>query len=79
MRIYLTTSLLYKNVIEKIKIKSIGNLNAEENVVHAKRVTDFITGCLPVEPSRVLIHFENLQRHEVAKNGISIQAMLEGK
>jgi hypothetical protein len=64
-----------------IQVKAIGHLSAEENVVHAKRITDFLTGHFAeqkLEPGRVLIHFQNLERYEVAKNGTTVQILLGG-
>lgn len=65
-----------------LNIKAIGHLNAQENVVHAKLITDFLTAQFPngvIEPSHVLIHFQNLEKHEVAKNGTTVEMLLAGK
>ena len=42
-------------------------------------ITDFIESKLGIKPARVLIHFENLEKREVAKGGVTIERLLEGQ
>ncbi|KAI1732954.1 macrophage migration inhibitory factor (MIF) domain-containing protein [Ditylenchus destructor] len=61
-----------------LNVKAVGFLSAEENIEHAKVISDFVESSLGVPSKRTLIHFENLQPQEVAIAGTTV-AVIRGK
>ncbi|KAI1715165.1 macrophage migration inhibitory factor (MIF) domain-containing protein [Ditylenchus destructor] len=61
-----------------LNVKAVGFLSAEENIEHAKVISDFVESSLGVPSRRTLIHFENLQPHEVGIAGTTV-AVLRGQ
>lgn len=54
-------------------------MGPEQNIVYAKRFTDFLIGKFPagtIEPERVLIHFQDLMPHEVGIGGTTVEMLL---
>lgn len=64
-----------KAVHFKFKVKAIGHLSAEENISHAKILSEFLEQTIEVPANRVLIHFHNLEPHEVGLKGTTIQEL----
>jgi hypothetical protein len=58
------------------QLKSIGRLEPDQNVAHTKAICAFFNQELGLPPARVLIHFENLETHEVGYQGTTVKALM---